>query len=94
MVTYLILNLLVCVGLGLLVYLRAPQLVTRRRLLALAVLLVLTAIFDNLIIANDIVAYNTDKILGLYIGRAPIEDFMYCVGAFLAVSYAWENIGD
>lgn len=47
--------------------------------LTLFALLVLTAIFDSLIIASGIVAYNTDYILNIYVGKAPIEDFMYTI---------------
>lgn len=48
-------------------------------LVTLVILLALTAVFDSLIIAAGIVGYDTQRILGLYIGRAPIEDFLYTI---------------
>ncbi|WP_258934550.1 lycopene cyclase domain-containing protein [Nesterenkonia pannonica] len=45
--------------------------------LAMGVLFVLTAIFDNVIIGIGLVAYDESVISGLRIGRAPIEDFAY-----------------
>jgi lycopene cyclase domain-containing protein len=64
---------------------------TRMRALTLTLLALLgaTAIGDNLIIAFDIVAYDTDKIVGLLIGLAPIEDFAYSVVAAALVPGIW-----
>ncbi len=56
----------------------------------LALVLGLTAIFDSLIIAAGIVAYDTSRILGAYIGRAPIEDFAYAVVSVIVVVLLWE----
>lgn len=57
---------------------------------SLAAVIGLTAIFDSLIIAAGIVAYDTSRILTLYIGRAPIEDFAYaCVSVILVITL-WE----
>ncbi|MEN9956806.1 MAG: hypothetical protein RIR46_414 [Actinomycetota bacterium] len=57
--------------------------------LTLLALLGATAIGDNLIIAFDIVAYDADKIVGLLIGLAPIEDFAYSVVAAALVPGIW-----
>jgi lycopene cyclase domain-containing protein len=62
--------------------------------LALLALFVMTAIFDNVIIMLDIVAYEPSHILGLYVGRAPIEDFFYCIGAVLLLPYLWRRFDD
>lgn len=52
--------------------------------LAAAVLVVLTAVFDNIMIASDLVEYPEEHLSGLRIGVAPIEDFSYSVcAAFL-----------
>jgi lycopene cyclase domain-containing protein len=59
-----------------------------------ATLLVLTGIFDSLIIALHIVAYNPERILGLRIGKAPIEDFAYTIAASLLIPYLWTRSGD
>ena len=49
--------------------------------LTLAALMVLTAVFDNLMIAVDLFGYVDDQISGLKIGLAPIEDFAWPVAA-------------
>ena len=38
-----------------------------------------TALFDNLIILSGIVGYDESKLSGIYIFKAPIEDFAYAV---------------
>jgi len=50
-----------------------------------AVMFSLTAIFDNVIIGTGIVAYDPNKISGVTIGFAPIEDFAYTVLAIVLV---------
>lgn len=52
--------------------------------LTAAALILLTAVFDNLMIAAGLVVYPPDKLSGMRIGLAPIEDFAYPLcGAFL-----------
>jgi lycopene cyclase domain-containing protein len=58
-------------------------------LVAMVPMLALTAVFDNLIIASGIVAYDATKILGIFIGLAPIEDFAYTIAAVLIVPSVW-----
>jgi len=58
-------------------------------LVGLAVLVALTAVFDNVIVGTGIVAYDGSKILGLRIGVAPVEDFSYAVAAALALPALW-----
>jgi lycopene cyclase domain-containing protein len=41
------------------------------------VLMVMTAIFDNLIVATQIVSYDESKLSGIKILFAPVEDFAY-----------------
>jgi lycopene cyclase domain-containing protein len=60
---------------------------------ALAVLLVLTAVFDSVIVGTGIVGYAPARILGLRIGVAPIEDFAYPVAAALALPALWTLLG-
>ncbi|NBW73099.1 MAG: lycopene cyclase domain-containing protein [Microbacteriaceae bacterium] len=64
----------------------------RMVLWTLIAMLGLTLIFDNVIIALDIVAYDPAKESGLYLGLAPIEDFAYTVVAVLAVSAIWHKM--
>ncbi|GAB2852671.1 lycopene cyclase domain-containing protein [Microbacterium insulae] len=48
------------------------------------VLVLLTAIFDNLMIAAGLVVYPEEHLSGIRIGLAPIEDFSYSIcAAFL-----------
>ncbi|RLK49112.1 lycopene cyclase domain-containing protein [Microbacterium telephonicum] len=60
----------------------------RRRLTASALaaigLVLLTAVFDNVMIALDLFTYPPEHLSGLRIGLAPLEDFSYPVcAAFL-----------
>ncbi|QGU07406.1 hypothetical protein COCCU_07360 [Corynebacterium occultum] len=57
--------------------------------LVMAVLLVLTAIFDNLMIWGELVGYGDAQRLGLQIGLVPIEDFFYPVFVALIVPALW-----
>ena len=57
--------------------------------LTLAVLLVLTGIFDNVIVGLGIVSYDDAKISGALIGVAPIEDFAYAIAAVFALPALW-----
>ena len=90
--TYLMMNIffLVCVGVIFLQHLVRP---TKNWWLTLVILVVLTAIFDSIIIGAGIVGYNTDKILGLYVGLAPIEDFFYAILAIVIVPTLWKLFG-
>jgi lycopene cyclase domain-containing protein len=51
----------------------------RSVIVTLGVLLGLTAVFDSMIILSGIVGYDYDKTLGIVIGAAPIEDFLYTI---------------
>ncbi|MEY4451787.1 MAG: hypothetical protein RLZZ380_908 [Actinomycetota bacterium] len=55
-------------------------------------MLIITALFDNLIILAGIVEYDTSKIYGVYVGVAPIEDFAYTVVAVLLVPAIWKAL--
>ena len=58
-------------------------------LAGLVVLVLLTAVFDNVIVGTGIVAYDPGRILGLRLGVAPVEDFSYAVVAALALPALW-----
>ena len=62
--------------------------------LTLVIVLALTTIFDPIIIALDIVGYDTEKLLGLFIFGAPIEDFFYAVYAACIVPLVWNKLGE
>lgn len=59
--------------------------VTRKSLLLLLPLFVLTAVFDNILTGIPIVTYVPDSILGLRIGTSPIEDFGYALAAVILI---------
>ena len=86
--TYLVINLifLVCITVLLLQHAVKPS---KAWLITLVALLVLTAVFDNVIIGLGIVAYNTDKIMNIFVGMAPIEDFFYAALAVVIVPALW-----
>jgi lycopene cyclase domain-containing protein len=67
---------------------RAPD--WRAVSLAAILLLILTAVFDNVIIGTGLVAYDDSLISGVRIGLAPIEDFAYTVAALVLLPAVWE----
>lgn len=93
MATYLILNLVVIAVVIVALRLR-PQKPSRAWLLTLIALLILTAIFDSLIVSLGIVGYSPNTLLGIYIGAAPIEDFFYAILAAILVPTLWNKLGD
>lgn len=52
-------------------------------------LLVLTAIFDNVMIALGLFVYRAGTLSGLTLGRAPLEDFAYPVAAAVLLPVLW-----
>ena len=52
-------------------------------------LVVLTAVFDNVIVGTGVVAYADDRILGIRLGVAPIEDFSYALAAIVLLPSLW-----
>lgn len=59
----------------------------------LGALVIMTAIFDNVIIALGIVGYNSSALLGVYIVKAPVEDFFYSLLAVYLVPALWNYFG-
>jgi lycopene cyclase domain-containing protein len=57
--------------------------------LAVIPLLILTAVFDNVLVATGIVAYDPARISGLHLGVAPVEDFAYAVSAVVLLPCLW-----
>jgi lycopene cyclase domain-containing protein len=55
----------------------------------LAVLLVMTAVFDNVMISVGLVAYDESLIGGAFLGVAPLEDFAYAVAAVVGMPALW-----
>ncbi|MBA4248563.1 MAG: lycopene cyclase [Microbacterium sp.] len=91
--TYTLLNIVflgivAIVAIAAVVVRRAPR--WRAVGLAAVLMLTLTAIFDNVIIATGLVAYDDSLISGVFIGIAPIEDFAYTVAALVLLPAVWE----
>jgi lycopene cyclase domain-containing protein len=61
--------------------------------ITLAVLLVMTAVFDNVMISVGLVAYNESLISGAFIGVAPLEDFAYAIAAVIGLPSLWVLLG-
>ncbi len=61
--------------------------------LAAVVLLVLTAAFDNVLVATGIVGYDPGRISGVLVGVAPIEDFAYAIAAVVLLPSLWTLLG-
>ena len=55
-------------------------------------LLALTALFDNVIIALNIVRYHAQWLTGVYVYRAPIEDFAYTLAGIILIPVLWERL--
>ncbi|MEO8095985.1 MAG: lycopene cyclase domain-containing protein [Pseudolysinimonas sp.] len=51
--------------------------------------LVLTAIFDNVMIGVGLVGYAPAAISGVFVGVAPVEDFAYAVAAAVLLPSVW-----
>jgi lycopene cyclase domain-containing protein len=58
-------------------------------LVAGAVLLVMTLVFDNVIVTLRIVAYDPALISGAKIGAIPVEDFAYSIAAIVLLPSLW-----
>ena len=57
--------------------------------LALAALLILTAVFDTVMIGVRFFTYADPHLLGVRIGLAPIEDFAYPIAGALLLPAVW-----
>lgn len=57
--------------------------------ITVVVMLALTAVFDNLMIASELFHYAPEHLLGTSIGLAPLEDFAYPLAGALLLPAAW-----
>jgi lycopene cyclase domain-containing protein len=88
-VTYLFLNLAFMVPIVIYKIIMRRYLPLTEIAILTAVLLVMTAIFDNFIVGTGIVAYDPELISGVRIGYAPIEDFFYTLAAIVLIPSLW-----
>ena len=70
---------------------RAPRWVSVGRVLG--VVLVMTAVFDTIMIGIGLVGYDAERISGAFIGVAPLEDFAYAIAAVVLLPSLWCLIG-
>lgn len=68
---------------------RAPRGGGRAVLIAALALVVLTAVFDTVMIAIGLFGYSDQHISGVRIGLAPIEDFAYPLAGVLLLTGLW-----
>jgi lycopene cyclase domain-containing protein len=61
--------------------------------LAAVVVLLLTAVFDNVLVGTGIVGYDPSRISGVLVGVAPIEDFAYAIAALVLLPSLWGLLG-
>lgn len=57
--------------------------------ITIAVLFVLTAVFDTLMIATGLFHYSPGHLLGVHIGLAPLEDFAYPLAGAVLLPALW-----
>lgn len=57
------------------------------------VLMLLTVVFDNLMIAADLFRFDDEALLGLRLFLVPIEDLAWPLAAALALPALWELLG-
>ncbi|WP_040164201.1 lycopene cyclase domain-containing protein [Microbacterium gorillae] len=57
--------------------------------IAAGAIIVLTIVFDNVMIGSALFDYDHAALLGVYLGAAPVEDLVYAVTALLAVTGVW-----
>jgi len=60
---------------------------------ALLVLFALTAVFDNVMIAVGLFDYGEHALLGIRVGLAPLEDFLYPLCTVLLMPALWWLLG-
>ena len=56
-------------------------------------LCVLTAVFDTIMIDVGLYVFDPDKILGVYLWGAPLEDFAYAIAAAIGMPVLWVALG-
>ncbi len=56
-------------------------------------LVVLTTVFDSLMIAADLFRFDEDRLLGVHVGLAPLEDFAWPLASTLALPALWVLLG-
>lgn len=76
-----------------LVIFKTKVILTKEFRLVLLAMVILTAVFDQFLTGLSIVEYDEAKTLGLKIGYAPIEDFMYTIVAVIGLGSLERHYG-
>lgn len=96
--TYLLMSL-PFVGVGTVVFLLGARHAHRRRtartyfsswVATTVALLILTAVFDNLMMMAGFFDYGPDEVSGARFGLMPLEDFLYPIAGALLLAGAWQ----
>jgi lycopene cyclase domain-containing protein len=67
------------------------QINAKNLLKIIVLLLLLTTVFDQILIMLSIVKYHAGQLLGVYIGKAPVEDFAYSLVAAVIMPVLWKR---
>lgn len=94
MATYVIVNLIILGSSLFALWVWGAIRFNKTMAIVIVMLLITTAIFDSLIITFDLCAYNPDNILGIYIIKAPVEDFFYSIAAGIIIPSVWHKLGE
>jgi lycopene cyclase domain-containing protein len=63
---------------------------SRPVMITMGCMIVLTIVFDSILIAMGFYSYNPAKLMGVYVGYAPVEDLFYIGIAVLVTSSIWK----
>ncbi|NQX26368.1 lycopene cyclase domain-containing protein [Microbacteriaceae bacterium VKM Ac-2854] len=74
------------------VLLAARRLRWRAVAATLGILLLMTAVFDNIMIGIGLVDYDPTRISGAFLGIAPLEDFAYAIATALLLPALWQSL--
>jgi len=91
MFSYLILDLVFLLISLLIIKITKVKVDLKKVLFILGIILILTIIFDNLMIYEKLFYYNSSKISGVKIGLVPIEDLAYPIAGVFLIVYLWEK---
>jgi lycopene cyclase domain-containing protein len=91
--TYLLLSSVMSLGVFLVLWQKKMLRWNKNIAFTLIVLLVLTAVFDSIIIGVGIVAYDSATLMGVYVGHAPLEDFFYALVVVFLAPAVWSASG-
>jgi lycopene cyclase domain-containing protein len=91
-VTYWALNaifLAITAAVAIVALIRRPRRPWLAILITLGILLLVAAVFDNVMIGVGLVGYDRALISGAFLGVAPLEDFAYAIAAAVLLPSLW-----